>query len=107
MYEKFSKLLHQRGLRPSDVSRATGINSAVFSEWKRGKSTPKTDKLVKLAEFFEVPLEYFTSCDDNKKSTSPDEKRSAAIRFVENMTDAEYAQYESICRAIYGDKFPG
>ena len=107
MYTKFSKLLHQRGLRPIDVSRATGINSAVFSEWKKGKSTPKTDKLVKLAEFFEVPIEYFTGGDETKKSTSPNEKRSAAIKFVENMTDAEYAQYESICRAIYGDRFPG
>lgn len=58
MYEIFSKLLHDRGVKAADVSRATGISQTVFSEWKKGKSTPKTDKLQKIADFFNVPLSF-------------------------------------------------
>ena len=106
MYKKFSDLLQQRGLRAADVSRGTGINQTVFSEWKKGKSQPKTDKLQLIADYFDVPLEYFTGKKE-QKNTPPDNKRSAAIQFVENMTDDEFAQYLSIVKSIYQDKFPG
>ena len=33
--------------------------SSFFSEWKRGKMMPKADKLKILAEYFDVPIEYF------------------------------------------------
>ena len=60
MYEKFSELLQNSGLSAAAVSRGTGISQTVFSEWKKGKSQPKVDKLQKIADFFGVPLSYFT-----------------------------------------------
>lgn len=64
MYEKFSKLLQDYRVTAYRVSKATGIAQSVFSEWKRGKSQPKLDKLQKIADFFNVPVTYFTE-DDN------------------------------------------
>lgn len=61
MYEIFSKLLKEQNVRASDVSKATGINPTVFSEWKKGKSSPKIDKLQKIADYFNVSLEYLMS----------------------------------------------
>lgn len=52
MYEKFSKLLQDYGVSAYKVSKETGISQSVFSEWKRGKSQPKLDKLQKIADFF-------------------------------------------------------
>lgn len=51
MYEKFSKLLQDYGVSAYKVSKETGISQSVFSEWKRGKSQPKLDKLRKIADF--------------------------------------------------------
>lgn len=59
MYETFKALLEQTGKTPAQVSRDTGINSTVFSEWKKGKSKPKADKLYTLAKYFGVPMEIF------------------------------------------------
>lgn len=58
MYEIFSKLLKERGVRAADVCRGTGLPSSLFSEWKKGKSTPKADKMQKIADYFGVSLEY-------------------------------------------------
>lgn len=58
MYSVFAELLAKFGVKASDVSKATGINQTVFSEWKKGKSTPKADKRQKIAEYFGVSLEY-------------------------------------------------
>lgn len=59
MYRKFEKLLTERGLKASQVSRDTRIAPSTLSEWKHGKCKPKADKLFTLAKYFDVPLEYF------------------------------------------------
>jgi len=45
MYEIFAELLEKKGLKAADVTRATGIKSPVFSEWKKGKSKLKKYQL--------------------------------------------------------------
>ncbi|MDV9963371.1 helix-turn-helix transcriptional regulator [Clostridioides difficile] len=61
MYDVFANLLEERNLKAADVCRGTGLPSSLFSEWKKGKSTPKVDKLQKIADFFGVSLEYLTT----------------------------------------------
>ena len=58
MYEIYQKLLDSRNLKNADISRATGISNMTLSDWKRGKSTPKQDKLQKIADYFGVSIEY-------------------------------------------------
>lgn len=58
MYEKFEELLGIKGYTAADVTRLTGISSTVFSEWKKGKSTPKTDKLILIARCLGTTVEY-------------------------------------------------
>lgn len=58
MYEIFQKLLNEKGVKTSDVARATGISNMTFSDWKRGKCVPKIDKLQKIADYFGVTVEY-------------------------------------------------
>lgn len=59
MYEKFERLLRERNLTPYRVSRDTGIAQSSLSDWKRGVSKPKVDKLQVLSDYFGVPLTYF------------------------------------------------
>lgn len=65
MYKKFEKLLAENNVTAYQVAQATGIASATLSAWKSGVYTPKLDKLLKIAEFFDVPLEYFVK-EENK-----------------------------------------
>lgn len=59
MYEKFQKLLDEKKVTTYRVSQDTGIPTSTFSDWKNGRYTPKIDKLMKLADYFGVPIEYF------------------------------------------------
>lgn len=58
MYNRFVKLLQKNNVKPSNVAKATGINPTVFTDWKKGKSTPKQDKLKKIADYFGVSVDY-------------------------------------------------
>lgn len=59
MYEKFEQLMKRKGVTPADVSKATGIGKSSLTGWKNGSYTPKADKLYAIAQYFEVPMEYF------------------------------------------------
>lgn len=59
MYAIFDKYLQEKKLTAYAVSKATGIPGSTFSDWKHGRSSPKVDKLKKIANFLEVPLEEF------------------------------------------------
>lgn len=64
MYEVFEELMKARGLRPADVSIATGIGQNTLSDWKNGKSVPKADKLQKIANFFGVTIDYLMTGEE-------------------------------------------
>ncbi len=72
MYEIFALLLKQKGLKAADVCRATGIKSPVFSEWKKGKSKPNTEKLIKIANFLGVSVEYLMTGKEEVKEKAPE-----------------------------------
>lgn len=68
MYAIFEKLMKANGYTAYKVSVATGIAQSTLSDWKKGKSTPKTDKLQKIADLFGVSLEYLTTGEEAGES---------------------------------------
>ena len=66
MYERYVELLKEKGVKNIDVSRATGIPASTFSDWKKGKSSPKREKLDKLAEFFGVTADWIAGASEFK-----------------------------------------
>lgn len=72
MYEIYCKLRDERGIRDSDVVKATGITKSTFSDWKSGRSKPKSEKLQKIADFFGVSVDYLTTGTEPAKKPSPD-----------------------------------
>lgn len=59
MYEKFAELLEKNNKTAYQISKETGIPQSVLSDWKRGRSKPKAEKLKILADYFGVSIEYF------------------------------------------------
>ncbi len=59
MYERYVFLRDEKGLTDYKVSEETGIVKSTFSDWKSGRSTPKIDKLKRIADYFGVTVDYF------------------------------------------------
>lgn len=83
-YEQFEKLLAQRGVKPAEVARATGIQTATLTQWKKGAYTPKADKLQKIADYFKVPLEYLTTGEMTEGYYLNEEAAKMAQRIFED-----------------------
>lgn len=57
-YDTFEKLCTSHGVKPAHVASATGVKTATLSSWKNGTYTPKADKLMTIAEYFGVTVDY-------------------------------------------------
>lgn len=93
MYEIYQRLLDEKGIKNADVSRATGISNMTLSDWKNGKTTPKQDKLLKIADYFGVSLDYLmTGKEPNAGSLYSDENADLLIEITHKMKgDPEFA----------------
>ena len=59
MYEKYKSLLDKTNKTSYQVSKETGISQTAFSNWKTKRSEPGLESPRKLADYFNVPIEYF------------------------------------------------
>lgn len=66
MYEIFEQLCEKSGVTPYRVCKETGITTATISNWKAGRYTPKQDKLQKIADYFNVSVEYLMTGEEKK-----------------------------------------
>jgi len=64
MYENYCKLRDARGLKDADVAKGTGITKSTFSDWKSGRSIPKNEKMIKIADYFGVSVNYLMTGEE-------------------------------------------
>lgn len=65
-YEKYVQIRTSKGLKDAEVARIAQIPASTFSDWKKGKSAPKTEKLQKIAEALGVSYAELIGMDIEK-----------------------------------------
>lgn len=76
MYKIYCELRDKNEKKDADVAKATGITKSTFSDWKSGRSTPKQDKLQKIAEYFNVSVDYLMTGNNDTSINSSTSKFS-------------------------------
>lgn len=96
MYEIYCKLRDERNLKDADIVRETGITKSTFSDWKSGRSKPKNEKLQKIADYFDVSIDYLMTGKDTSEPREPQlnarDERDIAKRLEETLADLENSQ---------------
>lgn len=58
-FEKFISLCAKHNVKPNQVTKALGLSTATATDWRNG-SIPRAVTMKKLADYFGVPMSYFT-----------------------------------------------
>lgn len=103
MYERFVQLLQENGITAYRVSKNTGVTQTTLSDWKTGRATPRTATLQKIADYFDVSLDWLLGNTDYRKGSeySTDKDIILVARHLENIPDEDRkAVIETIERTI-------
>ena len=85
MLTRIKDLREDRDMRQIDLARETGIDQRTISNYETGKTVPDAYALVKLADFFDVSVDYIlcrTSID-----ASSEKKKSRIIDRIKEELD--------------------
>ena len=66
-FTKYQELCEKNGTTPTGVALKLGISRAAVNRWRNG-TTPSGDSLAKIAEYFNVSINYLVGESDNRKS---------------------------------------
>ncbi len=58
METRIKDLREDRDMRQSDLANATGIDQRTISNYETGKTAPDAYALIRLADFFDVSVDY-------------------------------------------------
>lgn len=68
IYQRIEHLIESRGMTKKAFCENLGISTGNFGDWKRGKTTPSTNKLIEISGYFDVSLDWLII---GKGSSSP------------------------------------
>ncbi len=66
MYRKFQRIIEKNKITPYRVAKDCGLPMSTLYDWKAGRSTPKTDKLQKIATYLNVSIEDLIETEKEK-----------------------------------------
>ncbi|PYE45468.1 helix-turn-helix domain-containing protein [Paenibacillus barcinonensis] len=58
IYERIEHLIAEKGMTKKAFCQQLKISTGNLGDWKRGKSIPSTNKLIEIAAFFDVSLDW-------------------------------------------------
>lgn len=71
-YDQFIKLCNERNVKPTPLVKSLGLSAGNLKRWQEG-ATVNSDILMKLSNYFDVPVDYFfEEYSEDKKD--PEEK---------------------------------
>lgn len=74
-YAIFEQLCNERGITPTQVARDNGLTQQTVSHWKTRGSTPKAETVQKLADYFNVSVDYLLGTEKEKAPITADERQ--------------------------------
>ncbi len=62
--QRFEEWMTTFGLNGSIIERETGIRQSNVSDWRNGKSVPSGQLLIKLHDFYKLPIGYILTGEE-------------------------------------------
>lgn len=83
LYEIISGLRKSHGITDAELARRVGIRQGLLSDLKKNEDQVlKFENLKKIADYFNVPLDYFSDLGEPNKNDVPPEPKISESQFL-------------------------
>lgn len=87
-FDRISDLLRKNNMTQADLARKTGISTGLISQWKNRAQNPSAEKLQKVAECFNVSVDYLLG-NEQKEKPITDESNELDNIYLDLAKDAQ------------------
>lgn len=76
---KLKELREQKKLKQYEVAKALDMTNATYNRYEKGQRQADYETLIKIANFFNVSIDYLLSDNETKPKPNPKENRVTLI----------------------------
>lgn len=91
--ERLRELRKSTGFNQTIVANALGINYFTLGKWEQGRAEPSADDLVRLADFFDVTVDFLLGRTDEFNVVRSENKEANQISELERKILAVVREY--------------
>lgn len=105
-WDKYVALCNKVKKSPNAVAKEIGISSGAVSGWKTG-NVPQAAKLLKIADYFGVPVSYFSeeAQEEKEKAPAPSKGTEVIMKMYDMLTPENQSYiYDSISALLKEQK---
>lgn len=86
---KLTELRKQRGLTQSDIAKALGIARTTYSSYEQGRRSPDVDIQNKIADYFNVSLDYLHGRGATENHALSDKQLRVAMHVDDDLSEEQ------------------
>ena len=106
-FTKYLELCTKENSSANAVAKKIGIRSSTVTNWKQG-GTPQPHTLKKIADYFGVPVSYFSEeTPETEKSPVPDKETEDFTRYFAMLTPEHQQQIRSAMAELIKEQLQG
>lgn len=98
--EKLKKLRKEKRVTQIELAKILSVDCSTVTKWETGKSNPDLNKIQKIADFFDVSIDYLLGRDENKEIYVIESGNEAGNRTVLNVSEDEMELVGSILKIV-------
>lgn len=83
VFDRIQELMDARGIKKAAFAAAVGVSHGNLCDWQNGRSSPGVEKLCRIADYFDVPVDYLLGRD--KRYPFPSEDASELVRIYNDL----------------------
>lgn len=89
--EKIIDLMQNKKVNAINLTNMCGLNHSAITDWKSGKAKPSADALTKIADYFNVSVDYLLGRDEKKE---PSTEAEGIVQRLTKIIDDKYSKDE-------------
>ncbi len=90
---KLKELRVKKGLSQEELGKILGVSGQTILNWENSIHSPNVDQLIKLADFFDVSIDYLVGLKNENKTKNEimndlkDSSKEDLLKIIENYID--------------------
>lgn len=93
MQNRLKEIREEKGLTLDEMQNQTGIKRGTYNNYENGVTEPKLETWQKLADFFNVPVDYLLGISKDRSTLTIDDLNPEEREAYERITDILSQEY--------------
>lgn len=93
---RLKKLRENKNLSQYDLAHDLSISQSAIGNWESGKREPNFSMMQKIANYFNVSVDYLLGREDSPTFTIPDTLKDTQIAFTDGLQDLDEEELKQV-----------